>query len=87
MEATLGVNCGTCKRKVSIHASVMEATSVEFVPRAYEMVSIHASVMEATSPTLQWFIQQRVSIHASVMEATRVPGMPSAADRFRSTPP
>ena len=55
---------------VSIHASVMEATSgVAGCPPPWR-VSIHASVMEATIDPEDTFLFTYVSIHASVMEAT-----------------
>ena len=82
---------------VSIHASVMEATSGHCdYPRALQ-VSIHASVMEATVALYTPSICLQVSIHASVMEATTsakpAPSIPRCFDpRLRdggdlATPP
>ena len=48
MEATSSFSSLSFQFRVSIHASVMEATRNRIKPRHTELVSIHASVMEAT---------------------------------------
>ena len=55
---------------VSIHASVKDATYLQFVFRFYHIVSIHASVKDATSNIFEICKIIRVSIHASVKDAT-----------------
>ncbi len=56
--------------KVSIHASVKDATKALDFDRIYIRVSIHASVKDATKNRLYVIKHISVSIHASVKDAT-----------------
>ena len=58
--------------KVSIHASVKDATWFRVRASNVSGVSIHASVKDATKKTYNRWITTDVSIHASVKDATRV---------------
>ena len=63
--------------KVSIHASVKDATKALDFDRIYIRVSIHASVKDATKSIIFIDTHIGVSIHASVKDATLV-GVKSA---------
>ena len=56
--------------KVSIHASVKDATAVMYGNLLGTKVSIHASVKDATTCQLRLYYREGVSIHASVKDAT-----------------
>ena len=56
--------------KVSIHASVKDATRPASFKRAMTAVSIHASVKDATDRRSCRQMIEIVSIHASVKDAT-----------------
>ena len=58
--------------RVSIHASVKDATSTCQLRLYYQEVSIHASVKDATLECEDFARRVRVSIHASVKDATIV---------------
>ena len=60
----------TLLRKVSIHASVKDATMFTLILRLLVVVSIHASVKDATDEDGNAFKVDFVSIHASVKDAT-----------------
>ena len=60
------------KTKVSIHASVKDATHADDVPDPNKNVSIHASVKDATELLGGTNSVKTVSIHASVKDATKV---------------
>ena len=57
--------------KVSIHASVKDATLAVMYGYSLCPVSIHASVKDATLPISRVVVPRLVSIHASVKDATR----------------
>ncbi len=56
--------------KVSIHASVKDATFMKVLSRINPNVSIHASVKDATAGPIMGTPTMMVSIHASVKDAT-----------------
>ena len=56
--------------KVSIHASVKDATLQSWSNYKPHTVSIHASVKDATAPLFITLTYNPVSIHASVKDAT-----------------
>ena len=58
--------------KVSIHASVKDATKASALAARAIMVSIHASVKDATLCRVVVIFLDRVSIHASVKDATEL---------------
>ena len=61
-----------CYSKVSIHASVKDATILPKSTQGDFVVSIHASVKDATSDLLTSSKTLLVSIHASVKDATEL---------------
>ena len=72
--------------KVSIHASVKDATVVLFSQDHQAKVSIHASVKDATCIALEAHFFKRVSIHASVKDATFLNYLSSVkVEKFQST--
>ena len=66
-----GETGGQTKPKVSIHASVKDATIGSAYIRARKDVSIHASVKDATFKINRLVADMIVSIHASVKDATQ----------------
>ena len=66
---------------VSIHASVKDATLLEFDIVLFVHVSIHASVKDATFGRWYWWRISFVSIHASVKDATSCWSLKTAASR------
>ena len=58
--------------KVSIHASMKDATTGNFIPDGSGIVSIHASMKDATKWFARLLSQGPVSIHASMKDATRL---------------
>ena len=58
------------RNRVSIHASVKDATKTFAFRIQDKLVSIHASVKDATKKTYNRWITTDVSIHASVKDAT-----------------
>ena len=58
------------KDKVSIHASVKDATNIGVKVKFHQRVSIHASVKDATEISTNTPVSFIVSIHASVKDAT-----------------
>ena len=56
--------------RVSIHASVKDATCSHRRKQPVQQVSIHASVKDATTHHTQDSEENEVSIHASVKDAT-----------------
>ena len=65
-----GPHYNECFARVSIHASVKDATEENAQARAWSEVSIHASVKDATGETRELRFIYQVSIHASVKDAT-----------------
>ena len=61
------------KDKVSIHASVKDATRKRSKSAGRKQVSIHASVKDATENICSFIYIACVSIHASVKDATQSP--------------
>ena len=73
--------------KISIHASVKEATVSKSREEIQRNISIHASVKEATLYWSNLLDEIMISIHASVKEATVDHEPPDSDVAFQSTPP
>ena len=71
--------------RVSIHASVKDATPGNYPGTFPTLVSIHASVKDATPHNLARLIGFFVSIHASVKDATESFGQVQKVALFQST--
>ena len=77
----------SCCKKISIHASAKEATTVPLALSFALIISIHASAKEATK-TKEYYIDiLEISIHASAKEATLYTDNISCQFSFQSTPP
>ena len=74
-----------CSNRVSIHASVKDATPEQFQLRLFAFVSIHASVKDATTLDVVRLVLVDVSIHASVKDATIVVDIVVYIGVFQST--
>ena len=71
--------------KVSIHASVKDATLFDNKIKLSNAVSIHASVKDATKVKNLTFSKSWVSIHASVKDATSLARLAACSALFQST--
>ena len=71
--------------RVSIHASVKDATSLRNFIMFRSFVSIHASVKDATHAHDVSNPNKNVSIHASVKDATRIELLGGTNSVFQST--
>ena len=77
--------CNNNQSKVSIHASVKDATAKKSSYKDVTGVSIHASVKDATADLPGLADRNTVSIHASVKDATASSCLVTRTSLFQST--